>query len=204
MSPVLDQRDKPNLREGARAATGPGAPKGVRIALLIGDIQSTAVYADQMPTPIPAPRFRRPPHRADHGIMQGLQRFGPQARPGLRDTRPAHHPGACRRVAQPLQAFQQAAQDLAVRRLHVERQSDHVIDHHVRGQVPLTDTLPTRRLQGRVHRGPRDHRVQHPEAEVVRDPAPLGKLRNRSCHRLPLAEPRGEYSAKTLSEQYWG
>jgi hypothetical protein len=56
------------------------------------------------------------------------------AEPGarLRDARLAGHLERGGGIEQPLQAFQQAAQDLAIRGLHEQRQGDHVVHHHMR------------------------------------------------------------------------
>src|ERR1019366_10514702 len=56
----------------------------------------------------------------------------------LRDARFARNPNTNRWVAKPLDCFQQATQYLAIGRLHVQRQSDDVIDNHLRRQIALT------------------------------------------------------------------
>ena len=59
MGTVLHQRHEADLRICARAAAGPGTTERFFIALLVGDIQGTAINADQTPSPKPCTLRRR-------------------------------------------------------------------------------------------------------------------------------------------------
>ena len=66
-----------------------------------------------------------------------LERFPPQARTRLRDAGFAGHFDGRAGPQKPLNALKKATQYLAVGRLHVQRQCNHVVDHHVSRQTPF-------------------------------------------------------------------
>lgn len=204
MGPILDQCHEADLRVGAAAATAPGPPERQIVRLLVGDIERTAVKADQPPVPVPGP-LRRPNRNRRHDrIIQVAQRLPPEPRARLRDARLARHLERHRGINQPLNAFQQTAQHLAIRGLHVERQRDHVIDYDMRRQIALPQACLPRCRQDRPHLRQREGLRDHTKTDVIRYSRAFRKCRNRSCHP-PFPPPQREDSAdELLSEQYWG
>ena len=75
---------------------------------------------------------------------------------------------------QPLDSFQQTTQHFPIRRLHVQRQRDHVIHDHMRRQVPLTHALFSRGRQRRTNLIQREGFGHHSQTDVVRDAAAGG------------------------------
>ena len=86
----------------------------------------------------------------DQFVVQGFE-WGPaQARAGLRDARLPGDLGRGGGPGQPLHAFEQTPQHLAIRDLHVEREGDHVIDDDMRGQLALTPACLPRSKEERA------------------------------------------------------
>src|SRR6202163_772732 len=139
--------------------------------------------------------------------MQLTHRFPTEPRAGLRNTRLARHFDGRRRVEKPLHTLEQAAQHLAIRRMHIERQRDHIINHHMSRQIELADTGRPRCRQHRMNLAHREGLGDHPKTDVIRDPAPDRKGCNGSCHLLrPHMWKRARWRIminKSLNEQYW-
>lgn len=89
-------------------------------------------------------------------------------------------------IAQPLQAFHKAAQHLPAGRVHVERQRNDVIDHHMRRQVALADAALARRCQHSADPSQGEGLGDHAKAHIVGDPAALGKRCHGACHVIRL------------------
>ena len=114
--------------------------------------------------------------------MQLPYRLPSQPRARLRNARLARHLDRHRRIEQPLDALQQTAKHLAIRRVHIQSQRDHVVDHDMSRKIALPDTGCPGRFQNRVHLCHREGFCNHPETDVVGDPAAFRKGRNRSRH----------------------
>jgi hypothetical protein len=142
---ILHQGDEADLRKGAAPAAGAGPAEGFIVGRIVGDIERAAVDADQPPAPIPGAPRRLGGDRPNHLVVQLTQRLPSKPRTGLRDAGLPRHLDLNRRV-QPLDALQQATKHLPTGRLHEQRQSDYVIDHHVSRKIALPDT----RFAGRL------------------------------------------------------
>ena len=101
--------------------------------------------------------------------MQTVQRLPAKTRARLRDPGLAGHLKRVRRTGQPLNPLQQAAQNLAVGRLHVERKRDHVIHHHRRRKRTPAPARPPGIPQDRLHRIKRKRLRDHTQTDVVGD-----------------------------------
>ena len=91
------------------------------------------------------------------------------------------------RSHQPLDPFQQAAQDLPSGCLRKQRQSNDVVDHNVGRKVPVANARLMSPLQDFFDALGREHPCHHPKGDVVRDPAPTfqsGYGPGHSCARL--------------------
>jgi len=90
--------------------------------------------------------------------------------------------------------------------LPVERERDDIVDHDVRGQLPLPSTGPLGRGQRGVDAVRRKRLRQDAQADVVRDPSPLGQLRQRSRHKRSSCRygviAANRIPQNDLSEQY--
>jgi len=117
--PVLNQRDEAKLGESTRPPLARRAPEGRLVLPLVGDIQSAAVKAHQAPSAYQAPLV----DSTAIGFTSSSCscRIGFRSKPGtsLRDPRFSSHLHACSGSREPLNGFQEAAQYLAVGRLHV-------------------------------------------------------------------------------------
>ena len=114
--------------------------------------------------------------------MQLLQRFPAQPRAGLRYARLARHLDLHRRAHQPLHPLQQAAQHLAIRKLHVKRQRDHVVDHKMGWQIALALAAAARCRQHRIDLLALERPGDDAKAYIVRDPAARRQFRRRARH----------------------
>jgi len=127
-----------------------------------------------------------------------------QSGTGLGDPRLPGHLDLQGGTQQPLDAFQQATQHFSIGAVHVQRQGNHVVDHHVCRQLPLPNAASARSDQYRLYRRQREGFRHHPEADVIRDTTSFRELcKYRAISPLLLWV--GQYSTEiTLSEQYWG
>ena len=180
---ILDQRDKADLRISAGAATGSRAAEGGLVCRLIGHIKCAAIQADQPPLPIPGPPRRFDCDWPHHLVVQFAHRLPSEPRAGLRDAGSARHLDGLRWTEQPLDAFQQASQNLARRTLlHVQRQSDDVIHHHMRRQITLAYRCSARHRKRRANRIDRERLCNHTQTDGIRDPASRRQYRRNACH----------------------
>ena len=110
-------------------------------------------------------------NRDHHCRVQFLQGFRTQTASGLRDSRLAcdFHRGGW--VQQPLHSLQQTAQHLAIGGPHVESQCDHVIHHHMRGQITLSNAGAASLVQDLMHFVGGEKLGDDAETEVVGDAA---------------------------------
>ena len=95
-------------------------------------------------------------------------------------------------------AIQQAAQHLTTGRPHVQRQRDHVIDHHVSRQMALPDTGFACRVQNRMNPVRRKHVCDHTEFPRLgrrRDEPRSRSRRVRPAHKVKGVE--GDYRRGT-------
>ena len=169
MRTVLHQRDEAQLREGAAAPAGAGPTERRSVRRLVGNVEGAAVQAHQTPSPIPRPPGHPIRNRLHHRAMQTVQRLPAKTRARLRDPRLAGHLKRVRRTGQPLNPLQQAAQNLAVGRLHVERKRDYVIHHHRRRKRTPALARPPGIPQNRLHRIKRKRLRDHTQTDVVGD-----------------------------------
>ena len=159
-----------------------------------------------MPSPEPGPARRLGGDGPDDRLVQAAHRFGPQPAARLRDRRFARDLDRGRRIEQPLHSFQQASQDFTRGRVHVERQGDHVVDHHMGRKIALADAGFAGRPQHRLYLVPPKRPGDHSQADVVRQPTARRQPRNRPRHHsFPLkhAETCQHNLNVTLNERYW-
>jgi hypothetical protein len=67
---VLDQGHEAELREGARATAGLGAPEGGTVLRRVGHVEAGAVQADQPPLAVPRALGGGRRHRPHHRLVQ--------------------------------------------------------------------------------------------------------------------------------------
>ena len=70
-------------------------------------------------------------------------------------------------MPQPLNPFQQTTQHLPVGGLHVQRQGDHVVNHHMRRQFLLSLAVSSGGHQYRFHDIHRKRLGHDPKADVI-------------------------------------
>jgi len=104
-----------------------------------GDIERAAVDADQPPAPVPSAPRRLGGDRPNHLVVQLTQGFPSKPRTGLRDAGLPRHLDLHGRV-KPLACPPTSTEAPPIGRLHVQRQSNYVIDHHVSRKIALPDT----------------------------------------------------------------
>src|SRR3990170_2784427 len=203
MGSVLDQGYKPQLWKGATSPAGRRPGESLFIFLLVGNVQRAAIETDQAPAPIPS-AFRRFNGDWFHNIIvQLLDRLPPQARTRLRDTRFAGYLDYRSRSRKPLYPLQKATQDLAVRRVHVQRQCNHVIDYHVGRKIPLSKARLAGTAKHSSDRSERKRLCQNSQTNKISNACTTGKLGNGSCHRRsPCRISRQDTTPGYLSEQY--
>ena len=171
---VLQQGYKANLRISAGTAAGPRTRESIFVDLLVGHVEGAAIQAHQPPLPVPgAPRIAHG-DRLNQLIVQLPHRLPTQPRAGLRDPRLARHPHSRRWIAKPLHPFQQTAQYLAIGRLHIQSQSDHIVDNHRRRKIALTNAGLARPRQHRSNGRIRKRFGDDTKTDVVRDPRTRG------------------------------
>src|SRR6516162_10988912 len=106
-----------------------------------------------------------------------------------------------------MHALQQATKHLPIRRVHVQSQRDHIINHHMRRQIPLAHTALAGRGENLVDFAHRKCLGDHAQTDVIGDPAAFWKCRNGPCHlHRPLPREAAECAVmlkKSLSERYW-
>src|SRR5277367_1785945 len=105
MRAALDQRDETDLRIGALAVTGAGAPESLLVGGIVGDIERAAVQTDQPPALVPGASSRGRGDGAREFVVQPHDRFKAEPGPGLRNARLARNL-ARGRPLQPTQALQ--------------------------------------------------------------------------------------------------
>ena len=202
---AFHQRDESDLRISTLAPLCPRTPEGIFVGPLIGYIQGAAVQAHHMPTTIPRSLGCLYGNGSDHFVVQSPQRLHPQSGPRLRNPRLPGHLDPDAGMHQPLNPFQETTQYLPIGALHIEHQRNHVVDHDVCRQVSLANTLPVGCGQYRLHRRQRKGLGDYSEADVIRDPAPLGEFCKRACHlwsSLEMGYPKDTTKLR-LSEQYY-
>ena len=202
MGAVFHQRHETDLRKGTAAATRSGTPAGLPVALLIGHVQSATVKRHQPPAAIESAFGLAPRQRTQQLVVELLERLPAQPRAGLRDPRVARHRQRLARSPQPLQPFQQAAQHLAVGDLHVERQGNHVVDHHVSWQVALPTAGSAALPQHPFDRGTGKPLSHHAQADVVGHPRALRQSRQSACHRPTSCVRKQDTTRLFLSDEY--
>ena len=148
---VLDQGDEPKLRVGARC---PGSPPGART---LWRCPASSATSSVLPSRLTS-RHRPVPGASGPWAGDGVDHLR-RAVAAAAASPPACGPGRCPTCRPPspersgprshCTPFEQTTQHLPVGRLHVQRQGDHVVDHHVGRQVPLP---PARGARGRQHR----------------------------------------------------
>src|SRR6266700_4324889 len=203
MGAVLYQGYKTNLRIGARSSAGPRTGESIFVDLLVGHIESAAIHAHQPPSPIPRATRAAQRNRLDQLVVQLLHRLPAQPRAGLRDARLARHTYPGRWIVKPLHSFQQTAQYLAIGRLHIKSQSDHIVNHHLCGKVALTNAGLARTGQHRTDRRIRKRLGDDAKADVVRNPRTRRKFRNRTRQLWPPVPVLYRMPQISLSEQYY-
>jgi hypothetical protein len=195
---------KTDLWRGARPTAGPRTGEGIFVDLLIGHIERAAIHAYQPPGSIPCPRVLRTAigfANSSCNCCTGsqLNRVRACEMPDLPAT-----PYPRRWIAEPLHSFQETAQDLAIGGLHIQSQSDHVVNHHLRWKIALTNTGLARpgqhRTDGRIRRRFGDDA----KTDVVRDPCTRRKFRNRTRQLWPPVPLSCRMPQIFLSEQYYG
>lgn len=183
--PAFQQGHETDLGKGARPARGPRTAKGGGVGFGVRRIQRGPIHAHQAPVAIlPALRpFRRDgAHPVPIQPLQGL-RAQPCARLG--DRRTSRVAQAVGRRTQPAKPFDQHPQHLAVGRLHVQRQRDDVVHHHLRGQLPNALAMTTGRREHPIDFRTRNPAGQHPHTDKIRDPHARRQPRDRPRHRAP-------------------
>ncbi len=121
-------------------------------------------------------------YRSHHRVIEFLHWFSAQTAARLGNAGLAGDLHFGRRVEQPLHAFQQATQHLAIRRPHIQRQCDDVIDHHMRRQIAFADAGTIGLLQDLMDFLGGKELGNDAEADVVRDTAAGRQRRNGACH----------------------
>jgi hypothetical protein len=160
------------LGKALAPAAGAGTTKLLFVFRSIGGVQRAAIQTDQPPPTVPGSLGAFLGNGEHHSFVQLFQRLGSQPASRLRDSRLAGDPYRYRRIQQPLHSFQQTTQYFAIRRSHVQRQRDHVVDDDVSGQIPLTDAGAFGLLQNRIHLLARKKSGNHAQADVIGDAAP--------------------------------
>ena len=182
---ILHERDKAHLRVGTAPPTRRGATEGLHVFLLVGHLQRTAVQTHQTPAPVPSPQGVGAGHGLHHFVMQ-LPQDGPaQPRARLRNSRFAGDLHAPARPPQPRQAFQQTAQHLTIGHLHEQRQSNDIVNDHVRRQIALPPARLLLARQHGLHLRQGKSPGQHPQTDVIGNSRPPGKFSDSSRHRNP-------------------
>ena len=136
---------------------------------------------------------------------QFLQRRSPEPDARPRDRRLAGKSNIRPAQLQPAHAFQQAAQDLAIRGLGIQCQGHDIVDHEPRRQLALPLALATGGGEHGIDQLARHRRRQHAQRHVVADPRATRQRCGNSGHRHFLRMPslEAEPSAqKGLSQRY--
>ena len=201
----FDQGHKTQLGICAFATASGLSAEGGLIFPRIGHSHRGAVQADQAPGPVPSPLRAFHRNRLQHLVMKRLHGTRAQSRACLGNPRLAGYFHRRSRHLQPAQSLQQTTQHLAIRDLHVERQRDHVIYHHVRRQIPLPLAGLAGFAKNFVHLVQRKSLTDHAQADIIGDPGTLGQFRKCSCHRRSLlpCRVRKKEPIFRLNEQYW-
>ena len=183
MRPVLHQADEADLGIGALAlAHARPAEGGVELGL-VGRLERAAVETDQSPTLEPGAPGRRRRDGLDRFIVQAPRHFGAQPRARLRNAGFSGRLDRGHGILQPPKAFQQAAQHLSARVIHIERQRDDVINHDMRGQLAVTNARLAGLRQDFMNLGDRERLGDDAKADEIRNPPPYGKPNRSARHR---------------------
>ena len=200
---VLDQGDEPQLWTRTAPTAGRRPAERLVILRLVGDVQGTAVEADQAPSPVPGAFRRLDRDRVDPLIVQVLEHLPPPPRARLRDPGFAGHRDGRRRSKEPCEALEQAPQPLAGGRRPVQRQRDHVVDDHVRRQIPLPEADPAALSEHGLNGGHRKRLRAYAQTDVIRYPRATWKSGNGSCHtESSCPSVRQDTARWQLNEQY--
>ncbi len=161
-----------------------GRPKRSSSAGVSGQVDRGAVQADQPAAAVPGARRAGLGQRAGHAREQLPERVGAEPGPGSGDGGLAGQARVRAGRAQPAQALQQAAQDLAVGGLGIEGQRDDVVDHQAGRQL----TLPLAPAAGvgehGIDQGGRHRGRQDPQGDVIAEPRAVRQTRRLAGHRL--------------------
>jgi hypothetical protein len=185
VGPIFYQRHQTNLRESTLTTARSWPSECLLVFLGISHIQRRAVYRHQLPGTVPSTPctcFGYGYHRL---IMQSPQRLGAQPASCLRNTRSTRNLDSIAWAEQPSDSFQKAPQNLLVGRLHVKRQSDHIIDNHMSGKVPLALARPLGLPQNAMDVGRWKPGRNNTKADVICQTSSLGQLCECTSHLIP-------------------
>src|SRR5664279_1835388 len=200
---VFNQRHEPQLWEGTAAATGRRSSESFLVTLFVGRVQRASVNTDQAPVLVPSAFRRFHGDRLHNLVMKLPNRLPSQARPSLRYSRLASHLDNGFRPQKPLDSFEKATQNLAARRLHVQSQSDDVVNNHMRRQLSLANTCLAGLFESSFNSIYRKRFSNYAQANVISNPGATRKFSNSSCHtRSSCRSFRQDTTQFTLSEQY--
>ncbi len=177
MRPALADRHDPHLRE-SRAVRVPGRLAGV--AELRGVLRRVrSVPLEPVDRHQPPPAQERAPGQQVRGRLrdlpeQLLQRLVPEPLPGLGDpARGRHAPRGIPALPRG-QGPGQPRRDLLVVLVGEQGHRHREVDHHVRRQLAVPPPrLPPGSRDRVVHRVPGNRGSQHPQGDLVRQPAAL-------------------------------
>ncbi len=138
------QREQAQLGKAAGAARGSRAAEALHQSRRVGQVDGGPVQADQATAAVPGARRAGLGTGPRHARKQLLERVGAEPDACLGDGGLVGQVRGGPGQAQPAQALQEAAQDLAVGCLGIQGQGDDVVDHQPGRQLALPLALPVR------------------------------------------------------------